>query len=60
MKVKDLIKVLYPLVEVEFFNSLGKSICFCAGILDIPAIIWHREVSQISTNEEGTLEILLK
>lgn len=60
MKVIDLVKVLYPSTEIEFFNSLGISMCFCADILDIPQDIWRREINQISTSEEGTLEILLK
>lgn len=60
MKVIDLVKVLYPVTEIEFFNSLGMSICFCADVFDIPADIWHREIKQVSTSEEGTLEILLK
>ena len=60
MRVIDLVKVLYPLTEIEFFNSLGMAMCFCADILDIPADIWHRKISQVSTSEEETLEILLK
>ena len=60
MKVIDLVKVLYPCTKIEFFNPLGISMCFCADILDIPADIWHREINQVSTSEEGILEILLK
>ena len=60
MKVIDLVKIVCPLTEIEFFNSWGVSMCFCANILDIPADIWHREIKQIGTSEEGTLEILLK
>jgi hypothetical protein len=60
MKVIDLVKLLYPTTEIEFFNSKGKSLCFCVGVLDIPADMWHREINQISANEHGTFEILLK
>lgn len=60
MRVIDLVKVLHPVTEIEFFNSLDISMCFCADIFDIPQDFWHREIEKISTNEEGTLEILLK
>ena len=60
MKVIDLIKVIYPTTEIRFFDYSGQTICFCADILDIPPTFWHREIAQISTSEEGTLEILLK
>lgn len=60
MRVIDLVKVLYPVTEIEFFNSLGIPMCFCGDVLDIPGDIWHREIDQISINEEGALEILLK
>lgn len=60
MKVIDLMKVLYLTTEIEFFNSSGKPSRFCEDILDIPAEFWYREIDQISTSEEGILEILLK
>ena len=60
MKVIDLVKVIYPTTEIEFFDFSGQTICFCANTLDIPPAFWYREIAQISTSEEGTLEILLK
>lgn len=60
MKVIDLLMVLYPLTEIEFFHSSGVSMCFCTDFLDVPGDFYHKEIDQVSTNEHGTLEILLK
>ena len=60
MKLIDLVKIIYPATEIEFFNNKGQSLGFCADILDIPFDLWHKEVNHIGTNEHGTLEIYMK
>lgn len=60
MQLADLIRVIYPATEMEFFNNKGQSLGFCTDILDIPIDLWHKEVNHIGANEHGTLEIYMK
>lgn len=60
MKLKDLLNITYPYTEIAIYDESIMQGDFYASTKQVDNRYMERTIDQVSTNEHGTLEILLE